>query len=49
MGQPSDSLAAHLPVSIKGVVFREDRVILLRNERDEWELPGHWWKLRHTG
>jgi 8-oxo-dGTP pyrophosphatase MutT (NUDIX family) len=40
MGQPSDSLAAHFPVSIKGVVFREDRVILLRNERDEWELPG---------
>jgi len=28
------------PVSIKGVVFREDRAILLRNERDEWELPG---------
>jgi 8-oxo-dGTP pyrophosphatase MutT (NUDIX family) len=40
MGQPSDSLAAHFPVSIKGVVFREDRVILLRNERNEWELPG---------
>jgi 8-oxo-dGTP pyrophosphatase MutT (NUDIX family) len=28
------------PVSIKGVVFRDDRAILLRNERDEWELPG---------
>ena len=40
MGQPSDSLAAHFPVSIKGVVFRDERVILLRNERDEWELPG---------
>ena len=40
MGLPSDSLAAHFPVSIKGVVFRDDRVILLRNERDEWELPG---------
>jgi 8-oxo-dGTP pyrophosphatase MutT (NUDIX family) len=40
MGQPSDSLAAHFPVSIKGVVFRDDRAILLRNERDEWELPG---------
>jgi|SRR5688572_8756349 8-oxo-dGTP pyrophosphatase MutT (NUDIX family) len=38
--QPSDSLARHFPVSIKGVVFRDDRAILLRNERDEWELPG---------
>ena len=28
------------PVSIKGVVFRDERAILLRNERDEWELPG---------
>ncbi|MGF6240777.1 8-oxo-dGTP pyrophosphatase MutT (NUDIX family) [Paraburkholderia sp. GAS38] len=28
-------------VSIKGVVFNEpDRVILLLNERQEWELPG---------
>src|SRR5688500_17988887 len=40
MGQPSDSLATHFPVSIKGAVFRDDRVILLRNERNEWELPG---------
>jgi hypothetical protein len=28
------------PVSIKGVVVRDDRVLLLKNERDEWELPG---------
>jgi 8-oxo-dGTP pyrophosphatase MutT (NUDIX family) len=28
------------PVSVKGVVIREGRVLLLRNERDEWELPG---------
>src|SRR4051812_46240011 len=27
-------------VSIKGVVVRDDRVLLLRNERHEWELPG---------
>lgn len=27
-------------VSIKGVVIVENRVILLRNERNEWELPG---------
>ena len=28
------------PVSVKGVVARDGRVLLLRNERDEWELPG---------
>ncbi|RKT08232.1 ADP-ribose pyrophosphatase YjhB (NUDIX family) [Streptomyces sp. 3211.6] len=29
------------PVSVKGVALdRELRVLLLRNERDEWELPG---------
>ena len=33
-----------LPISIKGVLFRETggsaEVLLLRNDRDEWELPG---------
>jgi 8-oxo-dGTP pyrophosphatase MutT (NUDIX family) len=28
------------PVSAKGVVVRDGEVVLLRNERDEWELPG---------
>ena len=28
------------PVSVKGVVVRSGRVLLLKNERDEWELPG---------
>ena len=28
------------PVSIKGVVFIGERVVLLKNERAEWELPG---------
>jgi 8-oxo-dGTP pyrophosphatase MutT (NUDIX family) len=27
-------------VSIKGVLFVEGKVVLLRNERNEWELPG---------
>ena len=27
-------------MSVKGVVIRGGKVILLRNERDEWELPG---------
>jgi len=33
--------APRWPVSVKGVVVdHEDRVLLLRNERREWELPG---------
>ncbi|HCT78599.1 MAG TPA: NUDIX hydrolase [Micromonosporaceae bacterium] len=28
------------PVSVKGVCVRDGRVLLLHNERDEWELPG---------
>lgn len=28
------------PVSIKGVIVRHGRVLLLHNERAEWELPG---------
>jgi 8-oxo-dGTP pyrophosphatase MutT (NUDIX family) len=28
------------PVSIKGVVVRGGEVLLLRNDREEWELPG---------
>jgi 8-oxo-dGTP pyrophosphatase MutT (NUDIX family) len=28
------------PVSIKGVLFVGRQVVLLKNERDEWELPG---------
>lgn len=28
------------PVSIKGVLFVGADVVLLKNERDEWELPG---------
>jgi len=33
--------STHLyPVSVKGVIFNAGRVLLLRNERAEWELPG---------
>jgi 8-oxo-dGTP pyrophosphatase MutT (NUDIX family) len=28
------------PVSVKGVILQDGKVLLLRNERDEWELPG---------
>jgi 8-oxo-dGTP pyrophosphatase MutT (NUDIX family) len=37
---PRDNAARRFPVSVKGVVIRDGKVILLRNERDEWELPG---------
>ncbi len=32
--------APRFPVSVKGVVFQDERVVLLKNEREEWELPG---------
>lgn len=28
------------PVSVKGILLHQDRVLLLRNERGEWDLPG---------
>lgn len=28
------------PVSVKGVLFLGRDIVLLKNERDEWELPG---------
>jgi len=39
MTQPHLAATA-FPVSIKGVVVRDELVVLLKNERDEWELPG---------
>ncbi|OXM50260.1 NUDIX hydrolase [Amycolatopsis thailandensis] len=36
------------PVSIKGVVVRARRVVLMYNERDEWELPGGRLELGET-
>jgi len=37
---PRDNEAYRFPVSVKGVIIRDGEVILLRNERNEWELPG---------
>ena len=31
---------SNLPISVKGVVIHQDRVLLLLNERGEWDLPG---------
>lgn len=38
--QPDDNAAYRFPVSVKGVVFLGGQVVLLKNNRDEWELPG---------
>jgi 8-oxo-dGTP pyrophosphatase MutT (NUDIX family) len=35
-----DEHAVKFPVSVKGVLIHDDKVLLLKNERDEWELPG---------
>jgi 8-oxo-dGTP pyrophosphatase MutT (NUDIX family) len=37
---PSDLLAKKYPISIKGIVYVNDKIVLLKNEREEWELPG---------
>jgi 8-oxo-dGTP pyrophosphatase MutT (NUDIX family) len=34
------SAPSAFPISLKGVVLRSNHVLLLKNERDEWELPG---------
>ena len=36
----SSNLVKLFPVSVKGVLFEEGRVVLLENERKTWELPG---------
>jgi 8-oxo-dGTP pyrophosphatase MutT (NUDIX family) len=36
----ADYLAHAFPVSVKGVAVQGGRVLLLENERAEWELPG---------
>jgi len=40
MNTQSDANAQRFPVSVKGVMLVGAQVILLKNERDEWELPG---------
>jgi len=29
-----------LPISVKAIIFKDDKVWLRKNERNEWELPG---------
>jgi 8-oxo-dGTP pyrophosphatase MutT (NUDIX family) len=40
VSRPQDNLAYRFPISVKGVVLYAERVVLLKNEREEWELPG---------
>jgi 8-oxo-dGTP pyrophosphatase MutT (NUDIX family) len=37
---PGDNDAYRFPVSVKGIVIRGGAVVLVKNRRDEWELPG---------
>jgi mutator protein MutT len=37
---PQDNRAYRFPISVKGVVLHAERVVVLKNEREEWELPG---------
>ena len=45
---PQDNQAHRFPVSVKGVVWQAHRVVLLKNERQEWELPGGKLELGET-
>ena len=45
---PRDNNAFRFPVSVKGVLIRNGKVILVRNDRDEWELPGGKLELAET-
>jgi 8-oxo-dGTP pyrophosphatase MutT (NUDIX family) len=36
----NDGATVCYPVSVKGVVLHERGVVLVKNRRDEWELPG---------
>ena len=37
---PLNNESYKYPVSIKGVILHQEKVLLLKNDRDEWELPG---------
>ncbi|MEN0004228.1 MAG: NUDIX domain-containing protein [Bacteroidota bacterium] len=37
---PSDVFAPRFPVSVKGVCLIDGRVVVVQNERGEWDLPG---------
>ena len=48
MPAPAHPAAHAFPVSVKGVAVQGGRVLLLENERNEWELPGGKLELREN-
>ena len=36
----TDELSVKFPVSIKAIIIDDNRVLCLKNERNEWDLPG---------
>ena len=36
----TDELADKFPVSVKAIIIDNKRLLCLKNERDEWDLPG---------
>ena len=36
----TDHFSKRFPISIKGVIIVDNKVLLLKNEREEWDLPG---------
>jgi 8-oxo-dGTP pyrophosphatase MutT (NUDIX family) len=45
---PQDNRAYRFPVSVKGIILHAGRVVVLYNERQEWELPGGKLELGET-
>ena len=37
---PSDFFAPKFPISAKGIIHVNGKIALVKNERNEWELPG---------
>jgi 8-oxo-dGTP pyrophosphatase MutT (NUDIX family) len=35
-----DSVSDKFPISVKSLIFDDKRVLLIKNERNEWDLPG---------
>ena len=35
-----DSISDKFPISVKSLIFDDKRFLLIKNERDEWDLPG---------
>lgn len=46
--RPQDNRAYRFPVSVKGIIYSNEKVVLLKNERNEWELPGGKLELGET-